>query len=96
MEKEGAVLLLTVLDDGMFKDEFAGLCVMPCKDIPRLEVTTEQQALLRDDVPERKVMTLSLFRPALDESPLRAELESRAKVNDSNAKQITKAIPVLK
>lgn len=95
MDTEGAVLLLTVLDDDMIGDDFAGLCVMPCKDIPQLGANTEQ-ALFKDDVPERKVMTLSLFRPAPNESTLRTELESRAKVNDTKAKQITKGVLVLK
>jgi hypothetical protein len=76
-------------------DDFAGLCIVPCRDIPRLQGTgAEQQRamILEMDAPQRKVFRLSLFHPPAA-SPIRAELESRTKLSDSKAKQIIETIP---
>ena len=62
--------------------DFAGLCVVPCKGIPRLGTDAEQRAtILEVDAPQRKIFRLPLFHPPkFNASPIRAELESRAKL----------------
>ena len=59
---------------------------MPCRDIPRLQGTDAEQQramMLEADAPQRKVFRLSLFHPpGKATSPIRAELESRAKLSD--------------
>jgi hypothetical protein len=61
------MLLFTVFDwDLVKKDDFAGMCIVPCRDIPRLQGTgAEQQKamILEVDAPQRKVFRLSLFHP---------------------------------
>ena len=90
------MLLLAVFDqDVITEDDFAGMCVVPCKDIPRLGADDEQRAILEVDAPQRKVFRLPLFRPP-NASPIRAELESRAGFSDSKAKHITKPVPLSK
>ena len=93
------MLLFTVFDwDLMKEDDFAGMCIVPCKDIPRLQGTDagQQRAMILEaDAPQRKVFRLSLFHPpGKAASPIRAELESRAKLNDSKAKQVIEVVPL--
>ena len=93
------MLLFTVFDwDLVKKDDFAGMCIVPCRDIPRLQGTDAEQRkamILEADAPQRKVFRLSLFHPpGKAESPIRAELESRAKLSDLKAKQIIEAVPI--
>lgn len=92
------MLLFTVFDwDLVKKDDFAGMCIVPCRDMPRLQGTgAEQQRamILEMNAPQRKVFRLSLFHPpGKAASPIRAELESRAKLSDSKAKQVIETIP---
>ena len=95
MNVENTILLLAVFDQDVIEDDFAGVCVVRCKDIPRLGADDEQRAILEVDAPQRKVFRLPLFRPP-NASPIRAELESRAGLSDSKAKQITKSVPSTK
>ena len=92
------MLLFTVFDwDLMKEDDFAGMCIVPCKDIPRLQETDAEQQramILEMNAPQRKVFRLSLFHPpGKGTSPIRVELESRAKLSDSKAKQVIEAVP---
>ena len=89
LNAEDTVLLLAVFDRNViFEDDFTGMCVVPCKDIPRF---ANQQVILRLDAPQKKRFMLPLFRP-LSTSPIRVELESRAGFNDSKAKQVIKTV----
>ena len=50
--------------------------------------------ILEADAPQRKIFRLSLFHPpGKVASPIRAELESRAKLSDLKAKLIIEAVP---
>ena len=53
------MLLFTIFDwDLVKKDDFAGMCIVPCKDIPRLQGTDAEQQraiILEVDAPQRKV-----------------------------------------
>ena len=90
------MLLFTVFDKDIVKrDDFAGMCIVPCKDIPRLGTDAEQRSILEVDAPQRKVFRLSLFHPP-KASPIQAELESRARLSDSKAKQVIETVPSLK
>jgi hypothetical protein len=59
------MLLFTVFDwDLVKKDDFAGMCIVPCSDIPRLQGTgAEQQRamILEVDAPQRKVFRYHFF-----------------------------------
>lgn len=99
MDIEGAVLLLTVMDHDTFgRDDFAGMCVVSCRDIPRLGSVTEHHAIMDPNAPQRKVLRLSLFHPAnaVTSPVVPAELQSRAAISDPKAKDITKIVLSLK
>ena len=64
------MLLLAFFDQHVIEDDFAGMCAVPCKDIPRLGADDEQRAILEVDVPQRKFFRLPLFRPP-NTSPIR-------------------------
>ena len=89
------MLLFTIFDWDLVKKD--GICIVPCRDIPRLQGTgAEQQSamILEMDAPQRKVFRLSFFHPpGKATSPIRAELESRVKLSDSKAKQVIETIP---
>ena len=90
------MLVFTVFHRDLVRmDGFAGMCIVPCRDIPRLQGTdAERQRAMIFDSPERKVLRLPLFRPPNPKaSSIRAELECRAKLNDSKAKKVIKIIP---
>ena len=57
------MLLLAVFDQDLIEDDFAGICVVPCKHIPRVGEGDEQRVILEVDVPQRRVFRLPLFRP---------------------------------
>ena len=90
------MLVFTVFHQDLIRtDRFVGMCIVPCSDIPRLQGTdAERQRAMIFDSPERKVLRLPLFRPPNPKaSSIRAELECRAKLNDSKAKKIIETIP---
>ena len=94
---EDTLLLLAVYNHDIFVDNVIGICVVACKDIPRLreDEAEKQRAILDNTAPQRKIFSLSLFHYPLNVSHAyaRAELESRAEIGDSKAKQIIKTIP---
>ena len=55
------MLLLAVFDQDVIEDDFAGVCVVRCKDIPRLGADDEQRAILEVDAPQRKVFQIAPF-----------------------------------
>ena len=93
LNTENTMILVTVFDRDMkciisdcVQDDFAGVCVVPCKDIHRLGTDAEQRAMILElDAPQRKVFRLPLFCPP-NTSAIRADLESRARLSDSKAK----------
>ena len=79
MNKEGAVLLLSVFHHSVIgSDEFAGMCVVACKDIPHFTPD-----------PQRKELTLPLFRYSTKTFAL-AELDARASWGDPKANSFFK------
>ena len=63
MGKEGAILVLTVFDHDLIRENtFVGICVVPCKDIPQL--LDEAPSVLDRTAPQRKNLTLPLFQLA--------------------------------
>ena len=80
---EGTVLLLSVFDhDIVGANDFAGMCVVACKDIPRL--ASPEESLIDPNAPQRKNLTLPLFRYT-SETPAFVELDARARLGDDNA-----------
>ena len=72
----------------MDSGKLAGICVVPCKDIP--EKHESQSDLFDTEAVERKVVTLRLSPADSDKTELiRAEIKSRASLGDSNAKKFT-------
>ena len=73
----------------MDSGKLAGICVVPCKDIP--EKHESQSDLFDTEAVERKVVTLRLLSPAYSAKTelIRAEIKSRASLGDSNAKKFT-------
>lgn len=83
MDKDGTVLLLSVFDhDVVGANDFAGMCVVACKDIPQL-VSTER-SFTDPNAPQRKNLTLPLFRISY-ETPAFAELDTRSHLGDAKA-----------
>lgn len=83
MEKDGTVLLLSVFDhDIVGANDFAGMCVVACKDIPQL--ASPEMSLVDPNAPQRKNLTLSLFRYTR-ETPAFVEMNARSRVGDSKA-----------
>ena len=88
MDVEGTVLLLSVFDsDVVGADDFAGMCVVACKDIPQL--LPSEASLTDPNTPQRKNLTLPLFRYT-SETQL-SELHARAHLGDGNASDFVKA-----
>ena len=59
MEMKGTIVVLGAYDyDILGKNDFMGICVVPCNDIPQL---SNSSSLLDENSPKRKNMTLPLF-----------------------------------
>ena len=83
MDVEGTVLLLSVFDhDVIGANDFAGMCVVACKDIPQL--ASPEASLTDPDAPQRKNLTLPLFRYT-SETPVFAEMDARSHLGDAKA-----------
>lgn len=87
LDKEGAVLILAVYDyDKLSANDYAGLCVVSCQEIPRL--TSTKSSLLEDTGPEIKNFMLPLIH-IQGSLPLR-ELEARQATSDPDACSFSK------
>ena len=87
MEVEGTVLLLSVFDsDVVGANDFAGMCVVACKDFPQL--LPSEASLTDPNSPQRKNLTLPLFRYT-SETHL-SELDTRARLGDGKASDFFK------
>ena len=85
---EGTILLLSVFDhDIVGANDFAGVCVVACKDIPQL--ISPEASLTDPDAPQRKNLTLPLFHYT-NETPAFAELDARARLEDHKANEFFK------
>ena len=75
LDKKGAVLLLSVFEHGTISsDQFTGMCVVACKDVPHTA----------SDPAEIENLTLPLFR--LTEMTISlAEIEARVNIGDNKA-----------
>ncbi len=81
--------MLAVYDhDVIGSNDFAGLCVVSCKDIPRLSAS--RASVLDPDAPERKNLLLPLFQ--IKESLALRELEARSNRSDPAAAKALKSI----
>lgn len=88
MDIEGTVLLLSVFDsDVVGVYDFAGMCVVACKDIPQL--LPSEASLTDPNTPQRKNLTLPLFR--YTSATQLSELHARANLGDSKANNFFKA-----
>ena len=88
MDFHGAVLLLSVFDhDLVGANDFAGMCVVACKDIPRM--VSPEASLTDPRTPQRKNLTLPLFRYS-SETPPFVELDVRAHLGDDKANDFFK------
>ena len=88
MDVNGGVLLLSVFDhDIVGANDFAGMCVVSCKDIPRL--ASPETSLTDPNAPQRKNLTLPLFRYT-KETPAFAEIVARSRLGDTKASEFFK------
>ena len=91
VDVDGAVLLLSVFDhDLVGSNDFAGMCVVACKDIPR--ILSPQASLSNPNAPQRANLTLPLFHystPGV--TPVFAELDNRAHLGDAKAIEFFKS-----
>ena len=88
MDKEGTVLLLSVFDhDIVGANDFAGMCVVACKDIPHL--SSPEESLIDPNAPQRKNLTLPLFHYS-KATPAYVELEARAHLGEAKAAEFFK------
>ena len=83
MDIEDTVLLLSVFDhDIVGANDFAGMCVVACKDIPQL--VSSEASLIDPNAPQRKNITLPLFRYT-SETPAFVEIDARSRLGDAKA-----------
>lgn len=88
IDYEGTALVLSVFDhDIVGANDFAGMCVVACKDIPQLAST--EASLTDPNAPQRVNLTLPLFRYT-HETPAFAELDARARLGDDKASNFFK------
>lgn len=88
MTMDGAILLLSVFDhDVVGTNDFAGMCVVACKDIPRL--VSAEASLIDAEAPQPKNLTLPLFHYSQQTSAF-AELDVRARLGDNQANDFFK------
>lgn len=85
MDTEGTVLLLSVFDhDVVGTNDFAGMCVVACKDIPRM--ASPEASLIDPNAPQRKNMTLPLFHfDFTRDIPVFTEIDARSRLGDTKA-----------
>ena len=89
IDVEGTVLLFSVFDhDIVGANDFAGMCVVDFRDIPQL--SSSEHSLTDPDAPQRKNLTLPLFRYT-SETPAFVELDARARLTDDKATDFFKA-----
>ena len=89
MDIDGTVLLLSVFDhDLVGSNDFAGMCVVACKDIPRM--ASPQASFTDPNAPQRLNLTLPLFHYSKETSAF-AELDARAHLGDSKANEFFKS-----
>ena len=83
MDIEGTVLLLSVFDhDVVGSNDFAGMCVVACKDIPR--IASPRVSLTDPSAPQKKNLTLPLFRFTRTTSVF-SEMDVRSHLGDAKA-----------
>ena len=88
IDTEGTVLVLTVFDYNLIgANEFTGMCVVDCKDIPQM--ASPQASLTDPNVPQRKNLTLPVFRYT-SVTPIFVEIDARARLGDDNANDFFK------
>ena len=88
IDYEGTALLLSVFDhDIVGSNDFAGMCVVACEDIPRL--SSPEDSLTDPNAPQRVNLTLPLFRYS-HETPAFVELDARARLGDDKASDFFK------
>ena len=88
VDRNGTVLLLSVFDHDVFgTNDFAGMCVVACKDIPRL--SSSQTSLTDPRATQRRNMTLPLFR-CTKASLAFKEIDVRAHQGDAKANNFFK------
>ena len=81
-------MLLTVFDYNVIgANEYVGMCVVGCKDIPRL--ASPEASLTDPDAAQQANLTLPLFRYTT-ETPVFAELDARAGLGDEKANDFFK------
>ena len=87
MNKDGAILLLAVYDHDLIgSNDFAGLCAVACKDIPKL---SNRPSPTDPNAPHAKNLILPLFTPL--ETAVFKELEARHSMNDPDAIEFWKS-----
>ena len=91
MDVDGAVLLLSVFDhDFVGSNDFAGMCVVACKDISR--ILSPKASLSDPNAPQRVNLTLPLFHYSTSGvTPVFAELDNRAHLGDAKATEFFKS-----
>ena len=88
MDKDGTVLLLTIFDhDVIGSNDFAGMCVVACKSIPRLRST---KASFDPATTQPKNLNLPLFQLTTKTAVL-SELHTRSKLGDFKAIEFFKS-----
>lgn len=86
---DGAVLLLSVFDhDLVGSNDFAGMCVVACKNVPQM--TSPHTSLTDPNAPQRLNLTLPLFHYS-KATPAFVELDTRAHLGDSKANEFFKS-----
>lgn len=89
IDVDGAVLLLSVFDhDLVGSNDFAGMCVVACKDIPRMN--SPHASLSDPNAPQRANLTLPLFCYSTG-TPVFTELDNRAHLGDTKAIEFFKS-----
>ena len=82
LDRKGSILVLAVYDyDLVSANDFAGLCIVSCKEIPRLASATA--SLSDPNAQERKNLVLPLFH--IPGSVTLNELDARKEGSDSEA-----------
>ena len=88
LETEGAILLLSVFDHDIIRsNDFCGLCVVPCKDIPLL--SPAESAFSDPNAVQRKNLMLPLFKLKKSTVVLK-ELDARLNLSDPTASEFFK------
>lgn len=88
LETEGAILLLSVFDHDIIRsNDFCGICVVPCKDIPFL--SPAESAFSDPNATERRNLMLPLFKLKKSTVVLK-ELDARSDLSDQTASEFFK------